>query len=98
MVAGVDACRFADVHWQSALSINAVTAYEEHIRLFPQCPFASLARIKIDQLSTGQPRAAAAGAGSVESTTTDPDPVRLAALSNAKVCFVYTHDSVGVGG
>ncbi|MEZ5260034.1 MAG: transketolase C-terminal domain-containing protein [Ilumatobacteraceae bacterium] len=24
-------------------------------------------------------------------------PVRLAALSNAKVCFVYTHDSVGVG-
>ncbi len=24
-------------------------------------------------------------------------PVRLAALSSAKVCFVYTHDSVGVG-
>jgi transketolase len=24
-------------------------------------------------------------------------PVRLAALSRAKVCFVYTHDSVGVG-
>ncbi len=24
-------------------------------------------------------------------------PVRLAALSNAKVCFVFTHDSVGVG-
>jgi transketolase len=24
-------------------------------------------------------------------------PIRLAALSNAKVCFVFTHDSVGVG-
>ncbi|WP_293857162.1 caspase family protein [uncultured Alsobacter sp.] len=42
-----DACGYAGAHWGQAEKLDRVELYEEHLKLFPTCPFASFARIRI---------------------------------------------------
>src|ERR1700751_1592161 len=49
--APVDPCAAASDHWKSTEAINTKAAYEDHLRRFPNCPFASLARAKMASLS-----------------------------------------------
>jgi hypothetical protein len=49
--AGADPCRFAEAHWNAAQSMNQASFYEEHLRQFGSCPFASFARAKLAGLS-----------------------------------------------
>jgi uncharacterized caspase-like protein/cyclophilin family peptidyl-prolyl cis-trans isomerase len=44
-----DPCAAAQAHWDSANAIGTVAAYQDHIRLFSKCPFAGLARARIDE-------------------------------------------------
>ncbi|WP_439627217.1 endolytic transglycosylase MltG [Shinella sp.] len=48
--ATVDPCRDAAVHWQAVSSRGNVALLEEHVRLFPSCAFASLAKVEIEEL------------------------------------------------
>ncbi|HUG61010.1 MAG TPA: caspase family protein [Methylomirabilota bacterium] len=73
----VDACRFAESHWESVLSVDRTDYYEEHLRMFPDCPFASLARLKLADLSesrgvTDKPAAAQQAAPRQPSATAAP--------------------------
>ncbi|MHB2168930.1 caspase family protein [Alsobacter sp. R-9] len=42
-----DNCTLAATHWTQAEKIDRVEFYEEHLKLFPSCPFAGFARLKI---------------------------------------------------
>ncbi len=44
-----DPCLYAPTHWTQAEKIDRAEFYEEHLRLFPTCPFASFARLKISE-------------------------------------------------
>jgi tetratricopeptide (TPR) repeat protein len=46
-------CSAAAAHWKAAESLDVIEAYQDHVTRFPNCPFASLARLKIDQLKAG---------------------------------------------
>jgi peptidylprolyl isomerase len=43
-----DPCGAAQAHWTSAESIGTVAAYQDHLQLFPKCPFAGLAKARIE--------------------------------------------------
>jgi hypothetical protein len=45
-----DACAAASTHWASTESIGTIAAYEDHLARFATCPFAGLARARIDAL------------------------------------------------
>ncbi|WP_414642806.1 peptidylprolyl isomerase [Bradyrhizobium sp.] len=47
--AAPDPCAAAQAHWESANAIGTVAAYQDHLRLFSKCPFAGLARVKIEE-------------------------------------------------
>ena len=47
--AAPDPCGAAQAHWTSAESIGTVAAYQDHLRLFARCPFAGLAKARIDE-------------------------------------------------
>ena len=38
-------CALAETHWKSAEEIKAIEVYEDHLKRFPNCRFAGLARI-----------------------------------------------------
>jgi hypothetical protein len=38
------------MHWKSAEGLGVVAAYEDHLRRFPNCAFADLAKMKIDAM------------------------------------------------
>lgn len=44
-------CAMAETHWKSADSIGTVAVYEDHLKRFPACAFATLAKIKLEALS-----------------------------------------------
>jgi hypothetical protein len=46
-------CADAAVHWASAESIGTVQAYEDHLARFPNCAFATLARVRIAAIEQG---------------------------------------------
>jgi uncharacterized caspase-like protein len=46
-----DRCSAAALHWTEISKLNRLNFYQEHLALFPDCAFAGLARIKIDELS-----------------------------------------------
>jgi len=50
--APVDPCAAAGEHWKSAESIGSLAAFEDHLRRFPTCPFAGLAKARIDALKS----------------------------------------------
>jgi hypothetical protein len=43
-------CAAAETHWKSAEAIGSVAAFEDHIAQFPNCPFAGLAKVRIETL------------------------------------------------
>jgi hypothetical protein len=47
----VDPCALAGEHWRSTEVINTRAAYEDHLARFPNCPFAGLARARIETLN-----------------------------------------------
>lgn len=48
--APADLCAAAGDHWKSAESIGSLAAFEDHLARFPACPFAGLAKARIDAL------------------------------------------------
>lgn len=42
-----DSCAIASAHWTQAEKLDRLEFYEEHLKLFPNCPFAGFARVKI---------------------------------------------------
>ena len=64
----VDACAHANSHWEQAVKFDQLEFYEEHLRLFPTCPFASFARAKIQEKN--RPQIASAP------TTRAPEPAQ----------------------
>jgi formylglycine-generating enzyme required for sulfatase activity len=50
--APVDPCAAAGEHWKSAESIGTLAAFEDHLRRFPTCPFAGLAKARVDALKS----------------------------------------------
>lgn len=47
----IDGCNAARDHWQSVEAINTRAAYEDHLKRFPDCPFAGLAKAKSHNLA-----------------------------------------------
>jgi hypothetical protein len=48
---GVQAdCALAETHWRSAEAIGTLAVYEDHLARFPNCPFATLAATRIEEL------------------------------------------------
>ena len=43
-------CSAAETHWKSAMVLDILAAYEDHLRRFPDCAFATLAKAKIEAL------------------------------------------------
>jgi hypothetical protein len=43
-------CSQAEVHWKSAESMKTAEVYEDHLKRFPSCSFAGLAKMKIEAL------------------------------------------------
>jgi tetratricopeptide (TPR) repeat protein len=43
-------CAFSEVHWKSVETIGSVAAYLDHLKRFPNCAFADLARMKIEAM------------------------------------------------
>jgi hypothetical protein len=43
-------CSGAETHWKSVLQIDLIGGYEDHVKRFPACNFATLAKVKIDAL------------------------------------------------
>jgi hypothetical protein len=50
-----DPCAAAETHWRSAETIATRAAFDDHLRLFPTCAFANLARARIAALSAPPP-------------------------------------------
>jgi len=48
--APADPCSASETHWKAAESIGTAAGYEDHLARFPACPFAGLARTRIDGL------------------------------------------------
>jgi cyclophilin family peptidyl-prolyl cis-trans isomerase len=44
-----DPCAAAQAHWSSVETIGTVAAYQDHLRLFAKCPFAGLAKVRIEE-------------------------------------------------
>jgi formylglycine-generating enzyme required for sulfatase activity len=47
-----DPCAAAAEHWRSAETIGTVAAFEDHLARFPNCPFAGLARARVELLKS----------------------------------------------
>jgi tetratricopeptide (TPR) repeat protein len=43
-------CTAAETHWKSAETIGSLAVYEDHLKRFPNCSFATLAKIRVDAL------------------------------------------------
>ena len=43
-------CARAETHWKSVEELKSLAAYEDHLARFPNCEFATLARLRIDTL------------------------------------------------
>lgn len=52
-----DPCGPAASHWTEAKAFDRIEFYEEHVRLFGSCPFASFARARIESLRSQQANA-----------------------------------------
>ncbi|WP_293865781.1 caspase family protein [uncultured Alsobacter sp.] len=52
-----DPCGPAASHWTEAKAFDRIEFYEEHVRLFGSCPFASFAKARIDTLRSQQANA-----------------------------------------
>ena len=48
--APADPCATAESHWKSVEAIGTVEAYRDHLARFPQCAFAELAKVRIENL------------------------------------------------
>lgn len=55
-----DACGYAGAHWAQAEKVDRLEFYEEHVRLFPNCPFAGFARLTIAEKKGGSAQQVAA--------------------------------------
>ena len=49
--AAANACADASAHWTVTQKFDKLEFYQEHLRLFPACPFASFAKARIDELT-----------------------------------------------
>ena len=47
-----DPCAAAGDHWKSTEGIGTVAAFEDHLARFPNCPFAGLAKARIESLKS----------------------------------------------
>jgi tetratricopeptide (TPR) repeat protein len=43
-------CSAAETHWKSAMVLDLLAAYEDHLKRFPNCAFATLAKAKVEAL------------------------------------------------
>ena len=55
-----DPCGPAASHWTEAKAFDRIEFYEEHVRLFGACPFASFARARVESLRSQQANAGTA--------------------------------------
>src|SRR5262249_28605637 len=44
-------CASAETHWKAADEIKTIAVYEDHLKRFPNCAFAMLARARIEALT-----------------------------------------------
>jgi tetratricopeptide (TPR) repeat protein len=44
-------CSAAETHWKSALTLDIRAAYEDHLKRFTSCPFAGLAKARLESLN-----------------------------------------------
>ncbi|MDO9417082.1 caspase family protein [Pararhizobium sp.] len=71
-----DACNNAGANWSSIENLDNIDLYQEHARLFPNCGFATLARLKIDALSVNT-----AEANDCDRLAANPhDPMRISSV------------------
>ena len=63
-----DPCATAEAHWKAADSIGTAAAYDDHIARFPNCPFATLAKARIEGLEQKATPSADAPAGTAGKT------------------------------
>ncbi|WP_293857163.1 caspase family protein [uncultured Alsobacter sp.] len=70
-----DACGYAGAHWAQAEKVDRVEFYEEHVRLFPTCPFAGFARLKIVEKTSGVAGAASASSAASQQVAALPRPL-----------------------
>lgn len=54
-----DPCRFAETHWKSVEDAKSRRGFEDHLSKFPTCPFAELARIRLEDATKAAPPKAA---------------------------------------
>ena len=43
-------CSFAESHWKSVEALGVLAGYQDHLKRFPTCAFADLAKLKIDAM------------------------------------------------
>lgn len=49
-VRSVDTCTSAELHWKAVEDMKTIALYEDHLKRFPNCAFATLAAARIEQL------------------------------------------------
>jgi hypothetical protein len=53
LISPPDPCTSAEAHWRSTEAIGTLAAYMDHLGRFSTCPFASLAKARIEALNAG---------------------------------------------
>jgi hypothetical protein len=97
-----DACGYAGAHWAQAEKVDRIEFYEEHLRLFPNCPFAGFARLKIaEKKAPSAPQVAAlpqaAPPPAVPATTPAPAPQQARSLTDGELTRLVQAELQRVG-
>jgi hypothetical protein len=74
-------CAAASDHWRSAEALGTIAAFEDHLKRFPTCQFAGLAKANIDELKK---KSASGAAPPNQSVAPNPSP---ASEEPARVIF-----------
>ena len=69
-----DPCRDAGIHWAAISELDDAALVEEHLRLFPTCAFATLARLQMDRLEEA-PTVPATECDRLAASAADPNRV-----------------------
>jgi hypothetical protein len=92
-----DPCGFAGAHWAQAEKVDRVEFYEEHLRLFPNCPFAGFARLKIAEKKTAPAQQVAALPPPATPAATPVSPPSARSLSEGDLTRAVKQELQRVG-
>jgi hypothetical protein len=54
MPPSADPCAAATVHWSSTEALGTAAAFEDHLARFPNCAFAGLAKLRLNEIKKNQ--------------------------------------------